>query len=89
LAATVFAPAAPLRLPDTLLGTEGEGGIISCVPKSLPTMLEMNDPPEGDGGGGMTEGDDGLRLPLSRRRKSWVDSAEGGGATTEGAGNVS
>ena len=37
------------------------------------------------GGGGMTVVD-GAILPLSRRRKSRVESGEGGGAMTEGAG---
>ena len=89
LAAIVFDPPAGLRLPEPLSETVGGGGTTSCVPKSWPTMLEMNDPPEGVGGGGTTDGEDGFRLPLSMRRRSCVDSAEGGGATTDGAGSVS
>jgi hypothetical protein len=89
LAGIVFDPPAAVRLLEPAAETVGGGGTTSCVPKSLPTMLEMNDPPAGLGGGGTTDGEDGARLPLSRRRRSCVESADGGGATTEGAGSVS
>lgn len=68
--------------------TLGGGGTTSCVPKIFPMMLLMN---EGAavwvGGGGTTFGD--AAAPLSRRRRSWVESAEGGGATMDGAGRLS
>src|SRR5260370_24395007 len=59
-----------------------------CVPKSLPIMLLANDGlPAGVGGGGITVLAGSL-LPLSSRRKSCAESAEGGGAITEGAGRL-
>src|SRR5260370_26503353 len=60
-----------------------------CVPKSLPIMLLANDGlPAGVGGGGITVLAGSL-LPLSSRRKSCAESAEGGGAMTEGEGRLS
>jgi hypothetical protein len=77
-------PAAP-RVPEE---TAGGGGTTSCVPKSLPMTLLMNDPLlVCVGGGGTTVGEEDVpRLPLSNRCKSRGESAEGGGATIEGAG---
>jgi hypothetical protein len=50
----------------------------------------MKDPlPVCVGGGGTTVFDESGMLPLARRRASWGISPEGGGAMTEGAGNVS
>ena len=43
----------------------------------------------GVGGGGTTVRDGSAALPLSSRRKSRAESAEGGGAMTEGAGRLS
>lgn len=63
---------------------------MSCVPKSLPMMLLTNDPLAAwVGGGGTTLGAEERTPPLSRRRRSLGESAEGGGATTEGAGMLS
>src|SRR5713101_6335152 len=79
-------PVAP-RVPEE---TAGGGGTTSCVPNSLPMTLLMNDPLLAcDGGGGTIVGEEVPTLPLSRRRKSRAESAEGGGATTEGAGRLS
>jgi hypothetical protein len=76
----------PVPLPDA---TVGGGGTTSCVPKSLPMTLLTNEVlPVGVGGGGITVLE-GLALPLSRRRRSRAESAEGGGAMTEGAGRLS
>src|SRR5260370_35647747 len=44
--------------------------------------------PAGGGGGGITDLEESA-LQLSRRRKSRVESAEGGGAMTTGAGRLS
>ena len=41
------------------------------------------------GGGGTTVCEDAPALPLSSRRRSRAESADGGGATTEGAGRFS
>jgi hypothetical protein len=68
--------------------TLGGGGTTSCVPKSLPIMLLITPVFVVVGGGGMTVVD-GAVLPLSRRRKSRIESGEGGGAITEGAGRFS
>jgi hypothetical protein len=84
-------PGPPLRaVPDAPAGeTVGGGGTTSCVPKSLPMTVLTNDPfPVGVGGGG-TMAFEGSVLPLSRRLKSWAESADGGGATTDGAGRLS
>lgn len=48
-----------------------------------------NDPLLVGVGGGGTTAFDGSVLPLSRRLRSWTESAEGGGATTDGAGRLS
>ena len=76
----------PLRaVPDAF----AVGGTISCVPKSLPMML-LTKPVLAAcvGAGGTTVGDE-ASVPLSSRRRSWEESAEGGGATTAGAGMLS
>jgi hypothetical protein len=74
------------EFPDATLGG---GGTTSCVPKSLPMMLlTIEVLPVGAGGGGITVRE-GSFVPLSSRRKSRVESAEGGGAMMEGAGRVS
>jgi hypothetical protein len=52
------------------------------------TLLTNEVLPAGVGGGGITVLE-GSALPLSRRRKSRGESAEGGGAMTEGAGILS
>jgi len=77
--------------PATLAGeTLGGGGTTSWVPKSLPMMLLTIDPLAAwVGGGGTTCGAEEGTAPLSRRRRSRGDSAEGAGATTEGAGRLS
>ena len=52
--------------------------------------LLTNDPlPVCEGGGGTTVLPESCTLPLARRRISGEMSAEGGGATTEGAGRLS
>jgi hypothetical protein len=87
---TLAASAVPeLReLPDALV--EGGGGTTSCVPKSFPMTLLTNDVlPAWVGGGGTTAGLLAPTLPLSRRRKSREESADGGGAITDGAGRLS
>jgi hypothetical protein len=92
LASDPLDPAAELRaVPEAFpADTVGGGGTTSCVPKSLPMILLTNDPLVAwVGGGGTTVGEDAPRLPLSRRRRSREESAEGGGATTEGAGRFS
>lgn len=80
---TTFVPSAlpEARFPEVTLGG---GGTTSCVPKILPMILLMK---EGAcvGGGGTTVGDE-VATPLSSRRRSWAESADGGGATMEGAG---
>jgi hypothetical protein len=48
-----------------------------------------NDPLLVGVGGGGTMAFEGSVLPLSRRRRSWAESAEGGGATTDDAGGLS
>lgn len=74
----------PAALEDETLGG---GGTTSCVPKSLPIMLLTSDPlAVWVGGGGTTLGVEERSAPLSRRRRSRGESADGGGATTEGAG---
>ena len=78
--------AVPEAFPEV---TVGGGGTTSCVPKSLPMMLLTNEGlAAGVGGGGITVRE-GSAVPLSRRRKSRGESAEGGGAMTEGAGRLS
>ncbi len=78
---------APEALPDE---TVGGGGTTSCVPKSLPTILLCNELLDAwVGGGGTTVGETRPEPPLSNRRKSRVELAEGGGAMTEGAGRLS
>jgi len=79
--------AVPAAVPEA---TVGGGGTTSWVPKSFPMTLLTNEPlPAGVGGGGTTVREGSAALPLSRRRKSRVESAEGGGAITEGAGKLS
>jgi len=76
------------ELPDAAV--EGGGGTTSCVPKSFPITLLTNDVfPAWEGGGGTTAGLLAPTLPLSRRRRSRDESADGGGAITEGAGRLS
>jgi len=68
----------------------GGGGTTSCVPKSLPIRLLINEPlPLGVGGGGTTVLDCPATLPLASLRKSREVSVEGGGAMTEVVGNAS
>jgi hypothetical protein len=72
---------------EEALETFGGGGTTSCVPKSLP-IIELTKEPlaAGVGGGGTTFAE--VRTPpLSNRRRS--EFAEGGGATTDGAGMLS
>jgi hypothetical protein len=70
--------------------TKGGGGTTSCVPKILPIMLLISEPlPDCEGGGGTTERAVSGRFPPESRRMSEDRSAEGGGATTAGAGNES
>ena len=70
--------------------TVGGGGTTSCVPKSLPTIL-LNNPvlPVGVGGGGITVGEVEPEPPLSSRRRSCAESADGGGAITDCTGRLS
>ena len=84
-------PGPPLRaVPDAPAAeTVGGGGTTSCVPKSLPMTVLTNDPLLVGVGGGGTMAFEGSVLPLSRRRRSWAESAEGGGATTDDAGRLS
>lgn len=87
-------PAVPFGLrevPDALPGdTFGGGGTTSCVPKSFPMMLLTIDVLfVAAGGGGTMLCDVPGAPPLSSLRNSRVDSAEGGGAITEGAGMFS
>jgi hypothetical protein len=79
------APPALRPVPDAIPETVGGGGTTSCVPKILPTMVLKK--PVCVGGGGTTAGE--TPAPLSSRRMSRVESAEGGGAMTEGAGRLS
>ena len=65
---------------------DGGGGTTSLAPKILPMMLLMNDPPVCEGGGGTTDRLGSATLPGEARCMSEVRSAEGGGATTCGAG---
>ena len=77
---------APEVFPEA---TVGGGGTTSCVPKSFPMTLLTNEVLlAGAGGGGITVLE-GSAVPLSSRRKSRAESAEGGGAMTEGAGRLS
>src|ERR1700678_25722 len=85
-------PAEELReVPATAESeTLGGGGTTSCVPKSFPTRLLRMDPLAACvGGGGITLGAEERMPPLSRRRRSRGESAEGGGAMTDGAGILS
>jgi hypothetical protein len=53
-------------------------------------MVLKNDPlPACVGGGGTTVGEVAREPPLSSRRRSFAESADGGGAMTEGAGRLS
>ncbi len=83
-------PAALRPVPPLPEETVGGGGTTSCVPKSLPTMLLKNPVlPVCVGGGGITVGEMAPEPPLSSRRSSRVESADGGGAMTDGAGRLS
>ena len=84
-------PAEVCDVPAVLADeTDGGGGTTSCVPKSLPMMVLTKDPLAACvGGGGITLGAEERTPPLSSRRKSRGESAEGGGATTEGTGILS
>jgi hypothetical protein len=86
-------PAPPEALRGVPEDTLGGGGTTSCVPKSFPIMLLTSEPPAaGVGGGGTTVLEaSGIppAPPLSSRRRSCSESAEGGGAMTEGAGKLS
>src|ERR1700678_28433 len=89
------APDPPLRTVAEAPPAEtlGGGGTTSCVPKSLPITVLTKDVlddvlPEGVGGGGTTACERSV-APLSSRRRSCAESAEGGGATTDGAGKLS
>src|SRR5215471_14175919 len=75
--------------PVSLAFTAGGGGTTSCVPKILPIRLLISDPLPDCGGGGTTVLAESGTLPAARRRMSEEISAEGGGATTEGAGMLS
>jgi hypothetical protein len=92
---SVVDPPAGLRaVPDAVPeATVGGGGTTSWVPKILPIMLlnidPVADPGAGVGGGGITVLEGSATLPLSKRRRSRVESGEGGGAMTEGAGRLS
>jgi len=91
LPSDVLAPGALRPVPEPLpVETLGGGGTTSCVPKSLPTML-LNNPVFAAcvGGGGMTFGEVDPEPPLSSLRKSCAESADGGGAITEGTGRLS
>jgi hypothetical protein len=85
---TIFVASSREDPPVPEVTFAGGGGTTSCVPKIFPMMLLTND---GAGvcvgGGGMTFGD--AATPLWSRRKSCVESAEGGGATMDGAGRLS
>lgn len=81
-------PLAALRADPEAAPTFGGGGTTSCVPKSLPIML-LTTEVFAAGGGGTTFWGELAALPLSRRRRSRAESAEGGGAITEGAGRLS
>jgi hypothetical protein len=77
-------------VPDPLPGeTFGGGGTTSCVPKNLPMMLLSIELLAGVVGGGGTTAVDTAPAPLSSRRRSRAESADGGGAMTEGAGRLS
>ena len=76
----------PLLLAEV---ADGGGGTISLGPKILPIMLLMNDPlPDCEGGGGTTFLPASGSLFALNRRISRDISVDGGGATTDGAGNV-
>ena len=78
--------ARPLTVSEV---AEGGGGTTSLGPKIFPIMLLMNDPLlDCDGGGGTTLLPASGMLPEANRRMSRDKSAEGGGGTTEGAGNI-
>jgi hypothetical protein len=73
-----------------LAATLGGGGTTSCVPKSLPMIVLTKDPLAACvGGGGIIFGADEGMPPLSRRRRLLSEFADGGGATTDGAGMLS
>jgi hypothetical protein len=69
--------------------TFGGGGTTSLAPKILPIMLLMIPLPDCEGGGGTTVLPGSGTVPPDMRRMSVEISAEGGGATTFGAGRVS
>jgi len=70
--------------------TLGGGGTTSLAPKIFPMMLLISDPlPDAEGGGGTTVLPESGTVPPDRWRMSADRSADGGGATTEGAGKFS
>lgn len=74
--------------------TEGGGGTTDALPDAPPntrsSRLLMNEVfAAGAGGGGTIDFERSGKLPVDSRRRSWDISAEGGGATTDGAGMVS
>ncbi len=79
------------ELPAAALAeTFGGGGTTSCVPNSFPIIVLTKEPLTACvGGGGITFGAEEVTPPLSRRRRSGSEFADGGGATTDGAGMLS
>ena len=80
--------ALPVPLEALLPFTLGGGGTTSAVPNNFPIRLLTNDPLPCCGGGGITAFVGSAAVPLARRRISDERLAEGGGATTVGAGSV-
>jgi hypothetical protein len=82
-------PASVPAVREPVGDTLGGGGTTSCVPKIFPMRPLTKDVlPAGVGGGGTTVGEVAPLPPASRRRRSRVESADGGGAITEGAGRL-
>jgi hypothetical protein len=82
LASELPVPPGPLRVLSEAPAEEtvGGGGTTSWVPKSLPMTVLTNDPLFACvGGGGTTEAEGSVVAPLSSRRRSCAESAEGGG----------
>src|SRR5580692_4706588 len=73
-------PAPPV--PELEPAIDGGGGTTSWVPKSFPMTLLTKPELACVGGGGTTAAEGSVALPLSSRRRSCAESAEGGGATT-------
>src|SRR5258708_39033552 len=79
-------PLPPLALPDV---TDGGGGTTSVVPNIFPSKLLTIDPvPACVGGGGTTVLAGAGMLPLASPGRAGESWAKGGGAMTEGVGNV-